>query len=145
MESFVIDRCNGFQTIFINGKIGRPGVQLASLEAIADALKQADMNPDIACTLVFGVPRCLSLGADVTAYARLSALSMWSETVLTFFRTLINARKPLIAAVDGSAVGLGMTMLCHFDAIFATPESSFKAPFAEWGLTPEAASSSAVA
>ncbi len=141
MENFVIDRCDGFQTIFINWKIDRPGVQMASLEAIGSALKQADMNPAIACSLVFGVPQCLCLGADVTAFAQPGALSTWSETVPAFFRTLINAKKPMIAAVDGTAIGLGMTMLCHFDAIFATPESVFKAPFADWGLSPEAASS----
>ena len=141
MEDFVIDRCDGFQTIFINWQTGRPDVQLASFEAIADALTQADRNPDIACSLVFGVPRFPGPGTDITTFAQLSALSTWSETLLDFFRSLINARKPLIAAVDGTAAGMGMTMLCHFDAIFATPESVFKAPIAEWGLSPEAASS----
>jgi len=141
MEDFVIDRCDGFQAIFMNWTIDRPGFQPASFEAVSEALKMADKNPGIACSVFFGVPRCFCLGTDVTAFAQLSALSSLSETVLNFFRSLINAKKPMIAAVDGTAVGLGMTMLCHFDAIFATPESVFKAPFAEWGLSPEAASS----
>jgi enoyl-CoA hydratase/carnithine racemase len=141
MENFIIDRCDGFQAIFMNWTIDRPGFQPTSFEAVSEALKLADVDPSIACTVFFGVPRCFCLGTDVTAFAQLSALSKLSETVLTFFRSLINAKKPMIAAVDGTAVGLGMTMLCHFDAIFATPESVFKAPFTEWGLSPEAASS----
>ena len=100
-------------------------------------MKHADLDPGIACSLFFGVPRCFCLGTDVNAFAQVSALAELSETVLNFFRSLINARKPLIAAVDGTAVGLGMTMLCHFDAIFATPESVFKAPFAEWDCRPK--------
>lgn len=141
MEDLIIDRCEGFQAIFMNWTIERPGLQAASFEAIAQALKEADRDPNIACSLFFGAPRCACLEADITAFAQASALSSLSETVLTFFSALINAKKPLIAAIDGPAVGLGMTMLCHFDAIFASPESVFKAPFADWGLTPEAASS----
>jgi len=141
MENFVIDRCDGFQAIFMNWTIDRPGFQPATFEAVSQALREADLDPSITCSLFFGVPRCFCLGTDVNSFAQLSALSKLSETVLSFFRALINARKPMIAAVDGTAVGLGMTMLCHFDAIFATPESVFKAPFAEWGLSPEAASS----
>ncbi len=141
MDNFVIDRCEGFQAIFMNWTIDRPGFQPATFEAVSEALRSADLDPSISCSLFFGVPRCFCLGTDVTAFAQVSALSRLSETVLSFFQALINAKKPMIAAVDGTAIGLGMTMLCHFDAIFATPESVFKAPFADWGLTPEAASS----
>jgi enoyl-CoA hydratase/carnithine racemase len=141
MENFVIERRDGFQAIFMNWTIDRPGFQPASFEAVSEALRQADMDPGIACSLFFGVPRCFCLGTDVSAFALPDSLSKLSETVLDFFRALINARKPMIAAVDGNAIGLGMTMLCHFDAVYATPESIFKAPFADWGLSPEAASS----
>lgn len=141
MENFVIDCREGYQAIFMNWTVDQPGFQPAWFEAVSEALKLADRDPSIACSLFFGVPRCFCLGTDVTTFAQLSALSKLSDTVVTFFRSLINAKKPLIAAVDGTAAGLGMTMLCHFDAVFATPDSIFKAPFAEWGLTPEAASS----
>jgi enoyl-CoA hydratase/carnithine racemase len=141
MENLVIDRCEGFQAIFMNWTIERPGPQAAAFEAVAQALREADRDPSIACSLFFGAPRCACLETDVASLAQTSGLSTLSETVQTFFSALINAKKPLIAAIDGPAVGIGMTMLCHFDAIFATPESVFRAPFAEWGLTPEAASS----
>ncbi len=141
MENVIIDRCEGFQVIFMNWTIEQSGFPPASFEAVSEALREADHDPNIACSLFFGVPRCFCLSAGVTGFAQVSALSRLSETVQTFFHALINAKKPMIAAVDGAAVGLGMTMLCHFDVIFATPESVFKAPFADWGLAPEAASS----
>jgi enoyl-CoA hydratase/carnithine racemase len=141
MENFVIDRCEGFQAVFMNWTSDQPGFRPETFEAVTEALRMGDLDPRISCSVFFGVPRCFCLGTDVSAFSQLSALSSLSETVLKFFRALINAKKPLIAAVDGNAVGLGMTMLCHFDAIFATPQSVFKAPFADWGLSPEAASS----
>jgi enoyl-CoA hydratase/carnithine racemase len=141
MEHFNINRCEGFQAIFMNWTVDQPGFRPATFDAVSEALRDADRDPNISCSVFFGVPRCFCLGTDVSAFAQLDELSKLSETVLTFFRALINAKKPLIAGVDGPAIGLGMTMLCHFDAIFATPGSIFKAPFAEWGLSPEAASS----
>jgi enoyl-CoA hydratase/carnithine racemase len=129
MEDLVIERCGGFQTVFADWESSQPSSQLALFDATAVALKHADMRPDIACTVFFGAPRCLWLGAAGSGMAE------------AFFRTLINARKPLIAAIDGGATGVGMAMLGHFDVVFATPASVFKAPFADWGLTPEGASS----
>ena len=48
--------------------------------------------------------------------------------------------KPLIAAVDGAAVGFGLTFLFHFDFVFVTPGAKLRAPFVGLGVVPEAAS-----
>ena len=141
MENLIIERCEGFQAIVMDWTIERPDFQPALFEAVSQALAEADRDRKVACSLFLGVPRCSCLETKVSDFAQERALSKLSDAVLTFFQALINARKPMIAAVDGAAVGLGMTMLCHFDAIFATPESVFMAPFADWGLAPEAASS----
>jgi enoyl-CoA hydratase/carnithine racemase len=141
MDHFKISRDGPVQTIEMSWTAARPGFQLESFVEATNSLKEADTNSDIACTVFLGVPRCFCLGTDASIFGQTNDLKVLSDTVLKFFRALVNSKKPLIAGVDGTAVGLGMTMLLHFDAIFATPESVFKAPFVEWGLSPEAAAS----
>ncbi len=141
MHYLKIERCEGFQVINMNWNRDNPGFRPETFDIVSSALRAADADEDIKSTLFFGVPRCFCLGSDVNAFVETTDLDALSDRVLRFFRSLINAKKPLIAAVDGTAIGLGMTMLCHFDAVYATPESTFRAPFVDWGLLPEAGSS----
>lgn len=141
MDQFIIKECDGFQTIEMNWTSNRTGFKVDTFEEATQAIRDADINPAIACTAFFGVPRCFCLGTDANSFAETGNLNVLSDVVLRFFRALINSKKPLLAGVDGPAIGLGMTMLLHFDAVFATPASVFRAPFSDWGLSPEAGSS----
>ena len=58
-----------------------------------------------------------------------------------FIRRLPKVTRPMIAAVDGLAVGVGATMLLHCDLVYATPAASFRTPFLDLGLIQEAGSS----
>lgn len=61
--------------------------------------------------------------------------------VFRFINWLAKFEKPLLAAVDGKGVGLGLTLLLHCDFVYATERTSLVAPFVNLGLVPEAASS----
>jgi enoyl-CoA hydratase/carnithine racemase len=58
-----------------------------------------------------------------------------------FLEQLTTFPKPLLAAVNGAGVGLGLTMLAHCDLVLVADTARLKAPFAEMGVAPEAASS----
>ncbi|WP_428395684.1 enoyl-CoA hydratase [Lichenicoccus sp.] len=58
-----------------------------------------------------------------------------------FIRALAACGKPMVAAVQGAAVGIGTTLLLHCDLVYASPEASLSVPFVSIGLVPEAGSS----
>ena len=83
-------------------------------------------------------------GNDIGDFmAGASALSDPHQTppVLRFLLALAKAEKPLIAAVQGGAVGVGVTMLLHCDLVYASKNATFHTPFVDLALVPEAASS----
>src|SRR5206468_3862814 len=61
-----------------------------------------------------------------------------------FIQKIALCETPVVAAVEGNAVGVGTTMLFHCDLVFAAPSAKFRMPFIDLGLVPEAASSMTV-
>jgi enoyl-CoA hydratase/carnithine racemase len=57
------------------------------------------------------------------------------------FRMLATFPKPILASVDGDAVGVGCTILFHCDMVIASRRSTFRVPFVDFGLIPDAATS----
>jgi enoyl-CoA hydratase/carnithine racemase len=64
-----------------------------------------------------------------------------SAPVYHFIQGFANLQKPFVAAVEGVAIGVGTTLLLHCDLVYAGASARFAVPFANLGLTPEAASS----
>lgn len=108
--------------------------------SMADALAQAEADPSVRVILFSGTGGNFTAGNDLTDF--LSAPpSDESAPVFRFLSTLINVQNPLVAAVEGMAVGVGTTLLLHCDLVYAGASARFVLPFAKLGLTPEAASS----
>jgi enoyl-CoA hydratase/carnithine racemase len=113
--------------------------------AMALALDRADASPDIACTVFLGGPGAFTAGNDINDFARRSKTAPAGTTIATpstdFIRRLPKTKKPLIAGVDGLAIGIGVTLLLHCDLVFASPNASLRAPFLDLGIIQEAGSS----
>jgi enoyl-CoA hydratase/carnithine racemase len=102
--------------------------------AVADALERAAGDDDVRCVLVTARGRAFSAGSD------LQDDGSEPDAFHRFIECVEGYPKPLVAAVNGLAVGIGATMLGHCDIVLAASDARFKLPFAAIGLVPEAGS-----
>jgi len=134
----LIDDTGGVRRITFN----RPDVHnvLSSrcYRLLGEALDAAAENPNVACLLVSGAGRAFTAGLDLSD-DELPAEAQW-ELYEAFIERLESCPKPLVAAVNGVAIGIGATMLGHFDLVFAARSARFRLPFVSLGLAPEAGS-----
>ena len=108
--------------------------------ALASAFAAADADAEVRVLLVHGASGCFTSGNDVKDFLELDR-APGASPASGFLRAIAAAKKPVVAAVGGPAVGIGTTMLLHFDLIYAAPNARFQLPFVPLGLLPEAASS----
>jgi enoyl-CoA hydratase/carnithine racemase len=106
----------------------------------ADALTDAENNNNIRVVVLTGTRECFTSGNDLNDF--LDSPPDDEETpVARFLAVIARFKKPLIAAVNGPAIGVGTTMLLHCDLVVAADTTVFSLPFVKLGLCPEAASS----
>ena len=110
----------------------------AMYTAITEALNDAEKDPDIRVTMLTGANGSFTAGNDLADFLKNPPLDHDSP-VFRFLQTLATFPKPIVAAVDGVAVGVGTTLLFHCDLVYVTPKALFQLPFVSLGLTPEAA------
>ena len=109
-------------------------------KAMADALAAADGDAAVRVVLIHGARDCFTAGNDLKDFLDQPPHTETSPT-FRFLRGLARFGKPLLAAVNGAAVGIGTTMLLHCDLVYAAPGARFQLPFVPLGLVPEAGSS----
>jgi enoyl-CoA hydratase/carnithine racemase len=114
--------------------------------AMSQALEAAETDDAIAVHVFIGSGGVFSAGNDINDFLRRAqAVTRDGQGIptpsLDFIRRLPQVTKPMIAAVDGLAIGVGATMLLHCDLVYATPAASLRAPFLDLGLVQEAGSS----
>lgn len=115
---------------------------------LAEAFEEADRNDDVRVVIVTGAGRAFCAGADIsggsTAFGE-GASVMFGDTSAAkpsggFVEAIFNCRKPSIAALNGAAVGVGITMTLPMDIRLAASNARVGFVFARRGLVPEAGS-----
>jgi enoyl-CoA hydratase/carnithine racemase len=112
----------------------------ASYYATARALEQAAGEDSVAAVVLTGAGRAFSAGVDLKEWRTGDSVAL-AAGFDSMLEQLDTFPKPLIAAVNGLAVGIGMTLLLHCDLVMADESARFRVPFVELGTGPEAASS----
>ena len=112
-------------------------------DAMREALELAERDDDIRAVLITGTDGVFTAGNDIGDFLA-GTRDAHGSPALRFIQTIALCDTPIVAAVDGNAVGVGTTMLFHCDLVYAAPSAKFRMPFIDLGLVPEAASSMTV-
>ncbi len=132
------------RTIMMRRPEKKNALSQAMFLELRDAIVSAQSNPEIRCLILTGRSGVFTAGDDVEDFLT-AATGAFDPTrtrnSVLFLQALVDNRKPLIAAVDGIAVGMGATMVLHCDYVIASTTASFSSPLVQYGLVPEGASS----
>lgn len=141
-DSIKVSLADKVQTIRFNRPEKKNAITSAMYAELASALEEAYEDQRVRAILFLGSPGIFSAGNDIADFLKVATSGdRASLAVFDFLEQIIMAEKPLVAGVDGMAIGVGATMLLHCDYVLASSESRFRTPFVDLGLVPEAGSS----
>jgi enoyl-CoA hydratase/carnithine racemase len=140
MSEFVkSELSNGVLLVSLNRPAKKNALTQPMYAAMADAIERAQTDTKVKVVVCTGVGDMFTAGNDLGDFDATSDGEL--TPVARFLANIASTDVPLIGAVNGSAIGVGTTMLLHFDQNFASPNATFALPFINLGLVPEAGSS----
>lgn len=139
-EQVLVLRAEGVCEVRFNRPEKRNALTVAMYEAFGRALQESQADAGVRVVLVSGEGAGFCAGNDLNDFLQVREFT-GSHPVMGLLRTLATFGKPLVAAVHGQTVGIGVTMLLHCDLVVAARSTQLSLPFVKLGLVPEAASS----
>ena len=128
---------NGVFHIIFNRPEKRNALTRAMYAGFAEGIDKAEKDPTIRVILIYGNGKCFCAGNDLRDFQDLEWGTGQKRPILNWTVLILKAKKPIIAAVHGYSIGVGVTMLLHFDLIYAGAGCRFQFPFVNLGLVPE--------
>ncbi|SAL14477.1 enoyl-CoA hydratase [Caballeronia sordidicola] len=136
----ITEHADNVLCITINRPARKNALTAEMYQTMADAFFDAENDPSVRAVLIRAVGDTFSAGNDLEDFMKAPPAKP-DAPVFQFLRRISTAQKPVVAAVNGGAVGIGTTMLLHCDLVYAASTAKFALPFVQLGLCPEAASS----
>ena len=135
-----IDTQDRVTTLTIDRQDKKNAITQAMYAAMADALNTYGETDDARAFIITGAGDMFTAGNDLQDFST-GPRDAETPPVLRFLAAIRDCPKPVIAAVNGPGIGIGLTMLLHCDLVYAGESATVGAPFVKLGLVPEAASS----
>ncbi|SFL24057.1 enoyl-CoA hydratase-related protein [Methylobacterium pseudosasicola] len=129
----------GIRLVTIDRPERRNALDRATYAGLAAAFDAAGTDATLRAVVLTGAGGCFTAGNDLKDFQEVEAGG--DSPGLTFLKALRGCPKPVVAAVEGHAVGIGTTLLLHCDLAYAGDGARFRLPFTALGLSPEGASS----
>lgn len=137
-DIIVSDVSKGVLTITLNRPEAYNALRTNLLREMAEVLDAAADNNDIRTVLVTGGASVFAAGADIKEMASLDAVGVMNDPRPTYWRRIANFPKPLVAAVNGFALGGGCELVMHCDIVIAGDNAQFGQPEINLGIIPGA-------
>jgi enoyl-CoA hydratase len=122
--------------------INRPkennALNIETSKEIYEGLKELEQKSSVRAILIFGNEKIFSSGADIKELTNLNSESAKSKGLFNYFDKIKEIEIPILAAVEGYALGGGMELALLCDIIIASKESKFGQPEINLGLIPGA-------
>ena len=135
----LVEQTDHILQIRLNRPDRKNAINQAMYRTLQNALTTADTDDSVRVIVLCGHPDVFSAGNDLMDFANTNHDEL--APVISFLRQLVATEKPIVAAVEGLAIGVGVTMLLHCDLVYAAENTRFRLPFVNLGVVPEAASS----
>jgi enoyl-CoA hydratase/carnithine racemase len=142
-EPVIVAVESGVMTLTLNRPDKKNALTNAMYATLGAALTRAETDPTIRVILIQAEGDAFTSGNDLGDFAAVATGALKREDMKSglFLSGLARAPKPIVAAVQGLAVGIGVTMLLHCDFVYVADDAKLSTPFVNLGLVPEAASS----
>ena len=141
-EHVKIEIADGVLTLTLQRPEKKNALTAAMYNALSDALNKAKVDPSVRVILFQGDGDSFTAGNDLADFAsQARGESAVDSPAHHFIQTISEVDKPIVAAVQGNAVGIGTTMLLHCDLVYLAENARLMTPFVNLALVPEAASS----
>lgn len=144
-DHILIEKSGGVLTLTFNRPDKKNAITRAMYQAMGDAIDGAEFDKDVRCVLIQANGDMFTAGNDLSDFAAVNAGEASANEARRegnpLLAALARAKTPLVAAVNGRAVGVGATMLLHCDLVYVDEQALLTTPFVNLALVPEAASS----
>jgi len=131
---------SGVLTLIFNRPEKKNAFNRALYESLVERLEDARTRHDVRVVLLRGAGGAFTSGNDLMDFMNDPPRGE-DHVILKFLMALVDFPKPLVAAVEGPAIGIGTTMLLHCDFVYVAPSARLSLPFVKLGLVPEGGSS----
>jgi enoyl-CoA hydratase/carnithine racemase len=138
MSDVIVHDHDGVREVRLDRPAKRNALTRAMYAAMGDALSSATAA-GVRAIWLHGSAECFTAGNDLLDFAAAEAGP--PAAAMAFLRVLVACETPIVASVNGAAVGIGTTLLLHCDLAYCSAGARFQLPFVNLGLCPEGASS----
>lgn len=130
---------NAIRTIRVNRPDKKNALTQAMYAGLAQAVAEGEQDDAVLVLVLTGTGDVFTAGNDLSDF--LTVADIAASPAADFLRALATCTKPVVAAVNGLAVGIGATLLLHCDLVVVAEEARLQFPFINLALVPEASSS----